>query len=379
MEKNDEKNTTKEKSKSKVIIITFIVLAIIFVVACFGSYYFFRGNNLGNIVDDGAQEQNILETAENIISNETNLLETNNVTSEEENTANTNTAKNTNTTNTTNTSSNTSKATSTTKNTNTANTTSNNSKNTNTTTNNSKNTNTTTNNNKNTNTTSNNNKNTNTNNNKNSNTAKVTKTGTDESKELTKSETKYGVKINTYTIKRYDVYSDGSKKETSSYTTTEYDRTGYKASTSELLPEARSLKSSNSSSINDVLKYVNQYRKEANEKQIDGVTDRKDLTLDSNLTVAACARAVEIAYAKKFSHTRPDGRTCFTILDDMNIGYNASGENISSGRSTAKAVSEGWKNSSGHYANMINKNYGKIGIGVIKLRGTYYWVQLFTN
>ncbi len=379
MEKNDEKNTTKEKSKSKVIIITFIVLAIIFVVACFGSYYFFRGNNLGNIVDDGAQEQNILETAENIISNETNLLETNNVTSEEENTANTNTAKNTNTTNTTNTSSNTSKATSTTKNTNTANTTSNNSKNTNTTTNNSKNTNTTTNNNKNTNTTSNNNKNTNTNNNKNSNTAKVTKTGTDESKELTKSETKYGVKINTYTIKRYDVYSDGSKKETSSYTTTEYDRTGYKASTSELLPEARSLKSSNSSSINDVLKYVNQYRKEANEKQIDGVTDRKDLTLDSNLTVAACARAVEIAYAKKFSHTRPDGRTCFTILDDMNIGYNASGENISSGRSTAKAVSEGWKNSSGHYANMINKNYGKIGIGVIKLQGTYYWVQLFTN
>lgn len=367
MEKNDEKNTTKEKSKSKVIIITFIVLAIIFVVSCFGSYYFFRGNNLkvksGNIVDDGAQEQNILETEENIISNETNLLETNNVTSEEENTANTNTAKNTNTTNTTNTStntsSNTSKATSTTKNTNTANTNSNT--------------------NKNTNTTSNNNKNTNTNNNKNSNTAKVTKTGTDESKELTKSETKYGVKINTYTIKKYDVYSDGSKKETSSYTTTEYDRTGYKASTSELLPEARSLKSSNSSSINDVLKYVNQYRKEANEKQIDGVTDRKDLTLDSNLTVAACARAVEIAYAKKFSHTRPDGRTCFTILDDMNIGYNASGENISSGRSTAKAVSEGWKNSSGHYANMINKNYGKIGIGVIKLQGTYYWVQLFTN
>ena len=364
MEKNDEKNITKEKGKSKVIIITLIVLAIIFVVTCFASYYFFSGNHLkmnnDNIIDNESQEQNIVENVENImdeniISNETNLLNTNNVTGEEENknTTNTNTNTSSNKNNSTNTS--------TSKNKNTANTNSNTNKNTNTTSNNNKNT------------------NTNNNNNKSSNTAKVTKTGTDESKELTKSETKYGVKINTYTIKKYDVYSDGSKKETKSSTTTEYDRTGYKASTSELLPEARSLKSSNSSLINGVLKYVNEYRKEANEKQIDGVTDRKDLTLDSNLTVAACARAIEMAYSKKFSHTRPDGRTCFTILNDMNIGYNASGENIPSGRSTAKAVSEGWKNSSGHYANMINKNYGKIGIGVINLQGTYYWVQLFTN
>ena len=329
----------KEKSKNKILIISVIILAIIFVGTSFANYYFFIKGKYENedVIEnmDNDINENIIS---NEITNETNSVNTNNTANntvnntvnknENKNTVNTNTTKNTNTSNTKNSTSKDS--------------------------------------NKNTNTNANNTNNTNNNTNK----TKVTKTGTDESKELTKSETKYGVKINTYTIKKYDVYSDGSKKETKSSTTTEYDRKGYKASTSELLPEAKSLKSSNSSLINGVLKYVNEYRKEVNVK---------DLTLDSNLTVAACARAMEMAYANKFSHTRPNGSSCFTILDDMNINCSAYAENIAYGYSSAKSVSEGWKKSSGHYKNMINANYGKIGIGVIKLQGTYYWVQLFTN
>lgn len=207
---------------------------------------------------------------------------------------------------------------------------------------------------------------------------KIVKTET--SKELAKSETKYGVIINTYTITTYDVYSDGSKKVKSTKTNIEYDRSGYKASTSELLPEARNVKSKYTSQINEVLKYVNEYRKEANENAVGGVTDRKDLVLDSELTVAACARAMEMAYTAKMTHTRPNGSSCFTILNEMGIRYYSSGENIASGQPNAKSVATSWKNSPGHYQNMISPGFGKIGIGVMKLEsGSYYWAQLFTN
>ena len=208
---------------------------------------------------------------------------------------------------------------------------------------------------------------------------KPIKTGTDKSKELTNSETKYGVKTNTYTITYYDVYSDGSKVETGKKTETEYDNSGYSATTTELLPEAKQVKSQNASMINEVLKYVNEYRREANENAVNGITDRKDLVLDSNLTAAACVRAMEMGYAGIFTHTRPNGSNCFTVLKDMDIFYYACGENIAKGQTSAKGACTTWKGSSGHYANMISNNYGKIGIGVFKYRGTYNWVQIFTN
>ena len=202
--------------------------------------------------------------------------------------------------------------------------------------------------------------------------------GTDTQRELTKTETKYGVKINTYTTTMYSIYSDGSRVVESTTTDIEYDKSNYKASTSELLAEAKSLKSSNSSLINGVLGYVNQYRKEANEKGVNKITNRKNLKLNSDLTVAACARAIEMAYGDKFSHTRPNGSSCFTILDEMGISYMMCGENVAYGQTSAKSVSTAWKNSQGHYENMIEEGFTKIGIGVIKLDGTYYWVQLFT-
>lgn len=209
--------------------------------------------------------------------------------------------------------------------------------------------------------------------------SKPTVIGRDSNRELTKTETKYGVVIKTYTTTTYDLYSDGSKKEVNKTTDTEYDQSGYKASTSELKSEATQLKSSNAGLINGVLGYVNEYRREANTNAVNGVTDRKDLVLDSNLTIAACARAMEMAYGNKFSHTRPNGSSCFSILSEMGISYVACGENIAYGQTSAKSVSTTWKNSSGHYANMIDASYGKIGIGVINFRGTYYWVQMFTN
>lgn len=39
-----------------------------------------------------------------------------------------------------------------------------------------------------------------------------------------------------------------------------------------------------------------------------------------------------------------------------------------------------WMNSSGHRQNILNANYGKLGVGyVTDTSGRAYWVQIFTN
>lgn len=39
----------------------------------------------------------------------------------------------------------------------------------------------------------------------------------------------------------------------------------------------------------------------------------------------------------------------------------------------------GWMNSDGHRANILNKNYKNIGVGYYQdANGVNYWVQLFT-
>lgn len=127
--------------------------------------------------------------------------------------------------------------------------------------------------------------------------------------------------------------------------------------------------------IEQVLKYTNQYRKEAGQK---------DLVLDTNLTRAACYRSLEMAKTNKMSHTRPDGSSCFTILKVYKVNYMAAGENIaytSKGYGVnAKVVSQMWYNSPGHRANMLSSSFGKIGIGIaVAGNGDIYYTQLFTD
>ena len=200
-----------------------------------------------------------------------------------------------------------------------------------------------------------------------------------EEKELAETITKYGVVINTYNITSYNVYNDGTKEVKNTRKSTEYDRTNYSATTDELKAEAQSARSSNAGMINNVLENTNSYRREANETAINEITNRVDLVLDENLCLAANVRAVEMAYTNKMTHTRPNGSSCFSVLKDLGISYWICGENITAGQTSANGVSKSWKNSPVHYSNMINPSFGKIGIGVYKTGGAYYWVQLFTN
>lgn len=85
----------------------------------------------------------------------------------------------------------------------------------------------------------------------------------------------------------------------------------------------------------------------------------------------------------KFSHTRPDGRSCFSVFDDFGIDSNRYlGENIAYGYGSAESVMKGWMNSPGHRENILNPNYDYIAIGVYEREsspGDYSFVQLFAS
>ncbi len=101
------------------------------------------------------------------------------------------------------------------------------------------------------------------------------------------------------------------------------------------------------------------------------------LTLREDITEAAHVRAVESETL--FSHTRPDGTSFATALQEAGVSYRGAGENIAWGQKTPEEVMQGWMNSAGHRANILNEKYTSIGVGYYQnSAGVNYWSQLFT-
>ena len=122
----------------------------------------------------------------------------------------------------------------------------------------------------------------------------------------------------------------------------------------------------NEAYIEDVIKLTNQ------ERTRNGLSK---LTVNSRLASAAQKRATETS--QKLSHTRPNGQSCFTVLKDYNIKYTVAGENIAYNYYTAAEAMEGWMDSPGHKANILNPKFKNIGVGLYEKDGVKYCVQLF--
>ena len=110
-----------------------------------------------------------------------------------------------------------------------------------------------------------------------------------------------------------------------------------------------------------------------------------ELTLDENLCRAAKIRSQEIV--QSFSHTRPDGRSCFTVFDDLNITAFAKGENIAAGYKSGSSTFNQWKEDNenysgqGHRRNMLG-DFTKIGLAyTYEANSTYryYWVMILAK
>ena len=124
--------------------------------------------------------------------------------------------------------------------------------------------------------------------------------------------------------------------------------------------------------VKEVLRLVNEAR---------AAQGLNALRLDPALRSAAQVRASECVTV--FSHTRPDGTSYKTAVAQAGVVSNYLGENAASGQTTPKEAVEGWLDSSGHRANILNQHFTRIGIGLAENTGGYYggyaWVQLFSN
>lgn len=184
---------------------------------------------------------------------------------------------------------------------------------------------------------------------------------------------KYGVFRSRAITTTYITYFDGTEEVYSEDVTEVYTRITYLASYEDLLPAAEENKKKYKSEINEVLEIINSWRKEAG---------LKPLVLDDKLTTVANARAEEIAWSGRHSHYRPNGKFFSSILKDAGITKGNAGENIGWGYPDAKSVCEAWKNSQGHYENIMNPDFTRVGLGVAAdpdPNGKFCWSQLFID
>lgn len=103
------------------------------------------------------------------------------------------------------------------------------------------------------------------------------------------------------------------------------------------------------------------------------------LSVSNKLSDVARLKSKDMADNRYFSHTSPTYGSPFDMMKQFGISYRTAGENIAKGYLSAESVVNGWMNSSGHRANILNPSFGTIGVGAYKTGNTIYWTQMFTN
>lgn len=101
------------------------------------------------------------------------------------------------------------------------------------------------------------------------------------------------------------------------------------------------------------------------------------LTYDWELSRVARYKSQDMKDNKYFSHTSPVYGSPFQMIKNFGISYRSAGENIAKGYTTPQAVVNGWMNSSGHRANILNSSYTHIGVGYVASGN--YWTQMFIS
>jgi len=105
------------------------------------------------------------------------------------------------------------------------------------------------------------------------------------------------------------------------------------------------------------------------------------LRLDETMNNAAARRASELP--RRYSHDRPDGRSYSTVFAEFGITPRTSAENVAwrSGQNNQSMAdfNRAFMNSDGHRANMLNRNYTTVGLGIVRDGDRLYVAQLFAG
>lgn len=117
-----------------------------------------------------------------------------------------------------------------------------------------------------------------------------------------------------------------------------------------------------------MLEYINHERKKIG---------LEPYIMDDALSNIATIKATDMSENNYFSHVSPTYGSPFEMMSQFGISYKIAGENIA-GNNSVKNAHDAFMNSPGHKANILNKNYDKIGIGISEdKKYGYVYVQIF--
>jgi len=89
------------------------------------------------------------------------------------------------------------------------------------------------------------------------------------------------------------------------------------------------------------------------------------LSINSQLTNAAYAKANYMIANNYWAHNAPDGTTPWSFIVATGYDYISAGENLAKDFSTSAGVISGWMNSPTHRANVLNSSYTEVGYAVV--------------
>ena len=88
------------------------------------------------------------------------------------------------------------------------------------------------------------------------------------------------------------------------------------------------------------------------------------LKINSSLSEAAQAKALDMVNRNYWSHNTPDNKEPWVFIASTGYKYQTAGENLAFGFPTSSDTVIAWMNSPGHRANILNESYTEVGFGI---------------
>jgi uncharacterized protein YkwD len=131
-----------------------------------------------------------------------------------------------------------------------------------------------------------------------------------------------------------------------------------------------------------VLELVNRARARPRKCGSESFAAAAPLTLSAELTRAALQHAKDMAARESFSHRGSDGSLAAERVTRAGYRWQNVGENIALDAPDAQTVVQGWLDSPGHCANIMNGDFTQMGVAYAsnpKGRHGLYWAQVFAR
>ncbi|KAA0014779.1 CAP domain-containing protein [Billgrantia pellis] len=132
----------------------------------------------------------------------------------------------------------------------------------------------------------------------------------------------------------------------------------------------------------ELLELVNEARREARQCGDEAFEATEPLRWNCQLAEAAETHSRDMAENAYFSHTDEEQQGAAARVDATGYPWRRVGENIAAGQPDAASVVEGWLDSPGHCANLMNDAFTEMGAASVEASESKYspfWTQVLAR